>query len=163
MQQHPAMMEACRSAIEPGAIAGTLSLTPLAGVWYGWLRLWSGSIWLVSLSRSAFDNLIEGVAGVAIATAVMMAYVTTEPGVVTMIIMLLVAGYLLTNRAADFAKAGPKSPAADHRSAHRRSKGRSGRPALDPLPGASLHASPELGRRRCQPKRARCHVAAARS
>jgi uncharacterized protein len=83
----------------------------LAGVWYGWLRLWSGSIWPVSLSHSAFNNLMEGVAGVAIATSpAMMAYVTTEDGVVTMIIMVLVAGYLLTRRAADFAKAEPKSP-----------------------------------------------------
>jgi hypothetical protein len=36
--------------------------------------------------------------------------VTTETGVVTMIIMVLVAGYLLTRRAADLAKAEPKSP-----------------------------------------------------
>jgi uncharacterized protein len=83
----------------------------LAGVWYGWLRLWSGSIWPVSLSHSAFNNLMEGVAGAAIATSpAMMAYVTTETGVVTMIIMVLLAGYLLTRRAADFAKAEPKSP-----------------------------------------------------
>jgi uncharacterized protein len=83
----------------------------LAGVWYGWLRLWSGSIWPVSLSHSAFNNLMEGVAGPAIATSpAMMAYVTTETGVVTMIIMVLLAGYLLTRRAADFAKAEPKSP-----------------------------------------------------
>jgi membrane protease YdiL (CAAX protease family) len=80
----------------------------LAGVWYGWLRLWSGSIWPVSLSHSAFNNLMEGVAGVAIATSpAMMAYVTTETGVVTMIIMVLVASYLLTRRAADFKKAEP--------------------------------------------------------
>jgi membrane protease YdiL (CAAX protease family) len=83
----------------------------LAGVWYGWLRLWSGSIWPVSLSHSAFDNLMEAVAGVAVTTSpAMMAYVTTETGVATMIIMVLVAGYLLTRRAADFAKAEPKSP-----------------------------------------------------
>jgi len=83
----------------------------LAGVWYGWLRLWSGSIWPVSLSHSAFNNLMETVAGVAITTSpAMMAYVTTETGVVTMIIMVLVAGYLLTRRAADFAKAEPTSP-----------------------------------------------------
>ena len=81
----------------------------LAGVWYGWLRLWSGSIWPVSLSHSAFNNLMEGVAGVAIVTSpAMMAYVTTETGVVTMIIMVLVAGYLLTRRAADFDKAQPE-------------------------------------------------------
>jgi membrane protease YdiL (CAAX protease family) len=83
----------------------------LAGVWYGWLRLWSGSIWPVSLAHSAFNNLMETVAGVAITTSpAMMAYVTTETGVVTMIILVLVAGYLLTRRAADFAKAEPKSP-----------------------------------------------------
>ena len=81
----------------------------LAGAWYGWLRLWSGSIWPVSLSHSAFNNVIEGVAGVAIATSpATMAYVTTETGVATMIIMVLVAGYLLTRRAADFAKAEPE-------------------------------------------------------
>jgi uncharacterized protein len=83
----------------------------LAGVWYGWLRLWSGSIWPVSLSHSAFNNLMETAAGVAVVTSpATMAYVTTETGVVTMIIMVLVAGYLLTRRAADFAKAEPKSP-----------------------------------------------------
>jgi membrane protease YdiL (CAAX protease family) len=83
----------------------------LAGVWYGWLRLWSGSIWPVSLSHSAFNNLMEGVAGAAIATSpAMMAYVTTETGVVTMIIVVLLAGYLLARGAADFAKAEPKSP-----------------------------------------------------
>ena len=38
-----------------------------------------------------------------------MAYVTTETAVATMIIMVLVAGYLLTRRAADFAKAEPTS------------------------------------------------------
>jgi hypothetical protein len=42
--------------------------------------------------------LMETVAGVAITTSpAMMAYVTTETGVVTMIIMVLVAGYLLTH------------------------------------------------------------------
>jgi membrane protease YdiL (CAAX protease family) len=83
----------------------------LAGVWYGWLRLWSGSIWPVSLSHSAFNNLMETVAGATITTSpAMMAYVTTETGVMTMITMVLVAAYLLTRRAADFAKAEPKSP-----------------------------------------------------
>jgi uncharacterized protein len=83
----------------------------LAGVWYGWLRLWSGSIWPVSLSHSAFNNLMAGVAGVATARSpAAMAYVTTETGVVTMIIMVLVAGYLLTRRAADFKQAAPKTP-----------------------------------------------------
>ena len=97
----------------------------LAGVWYGWLRLWSGSIWPVSLSHSAFNNLMETTAGLAIATSpATMAYVTTETGVVTMIIMVLVSAYLLTRRAADFAKAEPKSPlpTTDQRAATRQAR-----------------------------------------
>jgi membrane protease YdiL (CAAX protease family) len=75
----------------------------LAGVWYGWLRLWSHSIWPVSLSHSAFNNVIEGAAGAAIVSSpVAMAYTTTETGVVTMLIVLATAVYLLTRRAADF-------------------------------------------------------------
>jgi uncharacterized protein len=88
----------------------------LAGVWYGWLRLWSGSIWPVSLSHSAFNNVIEGVGGAAIASSpATMAYVTTETGAATMIIMILVAAYLLIRRAADFDKAQPNNlaPATD--------------------------------------------------
>lgn len=80
----------------------------LAGVWYGWLRLWSGSIWPVSLSHSAFNNIVETVGGAAIATSpVTMAYVTTETGLATMGIMVVVAGYLLTRRASDFDRACP--------------------------------------------------------
>jgi hypothetical protein len=62
---------------------------------------------------------------VAIATSpAARAYVTTETGVVTMIIMVLVAAYLLTRRAADFAKAEPKSPlpTTDQRAAAQRAR-----------------------------------------
>jgi membrane protease YdiL (CAAX protease family) len=84
----------------------------LAGVWYGWLRLWSGSIWPVSLSHSAFNNIVETVGGAAIATSpAAMAYVTTETGVATMGTMVVVAAYLLTRRAADFALACPAEAA----------------------------------------------------
>jgi hypothetical protein len=65
---------------------------------------------------------MEGVAGVAIATSpAMMAYVTTETGVVTMIIMVLLAGYLLTRQAADFVKAEPshRSRSPDRAPLHR--------------------------------------------
>jgi membrane protease YdiL (CAAX protease family) len=80
----------------------------LAGVWYGWLRLSSGSIWPVCLSHSAFNNVMESLAGVAIvSSAATMAYVTTETGVVTMIITALVAAFLLLRKGADFDKARP--------------------------------------------------------
>ena len=82
----------------------------LAGVWYGWLRLSSGSIWPVTLSHSVFANVMESLAGVAIvSSAAAMAYVTTETGVATMVIMVLVAGFLLVRRAADFDKARPRA------------------------------------------------------
>lgn len=75
----------------------------LAGVWYGWLRLRSGSIWPVSLSHSAFNNIIDGIGKGAIATSpAAMAYVTTETGAATLVIMVVISGYLLTRRAADF-------------------------------------------------------------
>ena len=80
----------------------------LAGVWYGWLRLSSGSIWPVCLSHSAFNNVMQSLAGVAIATSpATLAYVTTETGVVTMAIMVLVAAFLLVRKGADFDKARP--------------------------------------------------------
>jgi drug/metabolite transporter (DMT)-like permease len=97
------------------------------------LRYWAASrasygfviIPFVTVLLSAFNNLMETVAGVAIATSpATMAYVTTEDGVATMIIMVLVAGYLLTRRAADFAKAEPKSPlpTTDQRAAAQRAR-----------------------------------------
>ena len=82
----------------------------LAGVWYGWLRLSSGSIWPVCLSHSVFNNVMESLAGVAIvSSAATMAYVTTETGVVTMVIMVLVAAFLLVRKGADFDKARPRA------------------------------------------------------
>ena len=82
----------------------------LAGVWYGWLRLWSGNIWAVSLSHSAFNNVMESLARVAIvSSAATMAYVTTETGVVTLLIMVLVAAFLLVRKGADFDKARPRT------------------------------------------------------
>ena len=75
----------------------------LAGVWYGWLRLWSGSIWPVSFAHSAFNSVLQAGPRVVIATSpAAMAYTTTETGVVTLLIVLVTAVYLLTRRAADF-------------------------------------------------------------
>jgi uncharacterized protein len=85
----------------------------LGGVWYGWLRAWSGSIWPVSLSHSGFNNIVDGFGGAAIATSpAATAYITTETGVVTMVLMLILAGYLLTRRAADFARLRPTTAGA---------------------------------------------------
>lgn len=54
-------------------------------------------------SHSAFNNALDAAAGIAIATSpAAMAYTTTETGVVTMLIVLVTAVFLLTRRAADF-------------------------------------------------------------
>jgi membrane protease YdiL (CAAX protease family) len=75
----------------------------LAGVWYGWLRLWSRSIWPVSYAHSAFNSVLQGAPQVVIATSpAAMAYTTMETGVVTLLIVLVTAVFLLTRRAADF-------------------------------------------------------------
>jgi membrane protease YdiL (CAAX protease family) len=88
----------------------------LAGAWYGWLRLWSGSIWPVSLSHSAFNHLMEVAAGFAVATSpAAMAYTTTETGVVTLLVVLATAAYLLTRRAADFSPVRARGSAAGRR------------------------------------------------
>jgi hypothetical protein len=68
---------------------------------------------------------MEGLAGAAITTSpAMMAYVTTETGVATMIIVALVAGYLLARRAADFDRAQPEGrrPTAEPHAAARRAR-----------------------------------------
>jgi hypothetical protein len=83
----------------------------LAGVWYGWLRFvvgkhLAGQSFSQRLQQSDGDarrhcyNDVAGDDGVR----------DDETAVATMIIMVLVAGYLLTRRAADFAKAEPTSP-----------------------------------------------------
>lgn len=84
----------------------------MAGVWYAWLRTWSGSIWPVSVSHAGFNNIVEALGTAAIATSpATMAYVTTETGVLTMALMIVVAGVLLTLRAADFEKIRPTGTA----------------------------------------------------
>ena len=88
----------------------------LAGAWYGWLRLWSGSIWPVSLSHSAFNHSLDVAAGFAVATSpAAMAYTTTETGVVTMLIVLGTAAYLLVRRASDFRRPWSAAPDAGRR------------------------------------------------
>ena len=100
-----------QSAGQRWIVVPTVMITlTLAGVWYGWLRLSSGSIWPVCLSHSAFNNVMESLAGVAIvSSAATMAYLTTETGVATLLIMVLVAGFLLVRRGADFDKARPRA------------------------------------------------------
>ena len=71
-----------------------------AGVIYAWLRYASGSVWPVALAHNAFNTAVSAGAGAAVASSpALMAYVTTETGVVTMVLTVATATWLLRNRA----------------------------------------------------------------
>jgi membrane protease YdiL (CAAX protease family) len=98
-------------------VLGTLTL---AGVVYGWLRLTTGSIWPVCLAHSAFNNFMETAGAVAVATSpAALAYLTTETGVFTLLLMIGIAAWLLTARAADFEASRTSAAGRGSRSASR--------------------------------------------
>lgn len=73
------------------------------GVFYAWLRLTTGSIWPVSVAHSAFNNVMDGFAKAGVVSSpAAFAYVTTETGVFTLVVVVVVAGWLLVRRAPDF-------------------------------------------------------------
>ena len=71
-----------------------------AGVVYAWSRWSSGSIWPVAAMHAAFNQSMGRWSAAVIATSpAAMAYTTTETGLVTVAIMIVVSGYLLVRRA----------------------------------------------------------------
>jgi uncharacterized protein len=73
-----------------------------AGVLYGWLRLASGSIWPVALAHSTFNAAFShGALAVTATSPAIMAYVTTETGVVTMLLTAATAVWLIRYRFAE--------------------------------------------------------------
>ncbi|MGH2436449.1 MAG: hypothetical protein ACRDFA_05600 [bacterium] len=65
--------------------------------------MWSGSIW--PLAHSAFNMFMEGAGEAAVTSSFEpLAYFTTATGVFTLVIMIVVAGWFWTRRAADFDK-----------------------------------------------------------
>ncbi len=80
-----------------------------AGVIYAWLRDYSGgTIWPVAFMHNAFNTFMEMGAGLSVAgSAAALSYATTETGAFSMLLALLVAGWLLT---------GAWRPAKAHRS-----------------------------------------------
>ncbi|MFB4299671.1 CPBP family intramembrane glutamic endopeptidase [Actinomadura sp. NTSP31] len=68
----------------------------LAGVVYGWLREISGGVWAVSVMHNAFNTFFETLATSAVVgSAATLAYVTTETGVATLLIVAAVAAFLV--------------------------------------------------------------------
>lgn len=72
-----------------------------AGVFYAWLRRAGGSIWPVALAHSTFNTAFGyGAAAVVALSPAALAYVTTETGVVTMLLAAATAAWLITRRSA---------------------------------------------------------------
>jgi membrane protease YdiL (CAAX protease family) len=68
----------------------------LAGVFYAWLRLKSGSIWPVALAHNAFNTAFENIGLAALASSpAALAYVAGEGGLVTLAVAALLAWWLL--------------------------------------------------------------------
>jgi len=68
-----------------------------AGVVYAWSRQVSGSVWPAALIHNAFNTFVDlGLAVSVAGSAAALAYVTTETGVFTMLLVLAAAGWTLT-------------------------------------------------------------------
>jgi membrane protease YdiL (CAAX protease family) len=89
-----------------------MAVITLAGVFYAWLRLTSGSIWPVAFAHSAFNTVFGTLTAAAAASSpAALAYVAGEGGVVTLAAVALVAWWLL-RRSAVFNKDTPIARAA---------------------------------------------------
>ncbi len=78
------------------AVLFLLTLTA-AGVFYGYLRLTSNSIWPVALAHSAFNMFwtVFSAITVAVTSAAVLEYWAGESGVITMVVIALVAAWLI--------------------------------------------------------------------
>ena len=73
------------------------------GVVYAWSRWSSGSIWPPSAMHAAFNQAMGRWSAIVVATSpAALAYTTTETGLVTVCLMIILSGYLLLRRRAVF-------------------------------------------------------------
>jgi len=83
-----------------------------AGTSYAWLRWSTGSIGTVSTMHAAFNESMQRWSAATVATSpAALAYTTTETGLATMLLMIMLAGYLLTRQAAVFRAGAQESRA----------------------------------------------------
>ena len=93
-------------------LRGLLFAITLAGTSYAWLRWSTGSIGTVSTMHAAFNESMQRWSAATVATSpAALAYTTTETGLVTMLLMIILAGYLLTRQAAVFRAGAQESRA----------------------------------------------------
>ena len=85
-------------------IVPTVMITITAGgVVYAWSRWSSGSIWPPSAMHAAFNQAMGRWSTIVVATSpAALAYTTTETGLVTVCLMIILSGYLLLRRRAVF-------------------------------------------------------------
>jgi membrane protease YdiL (CAAX protease family) len=72
-----------------------LALTA-AGVWYGYLRITSQSVWPASIAHTSFNVTLEQLGSVTIAASPLaMEYLLGESGLITLVCIMLMAGWLI--------------------------------------------------------------------
>ncbi len=81
----------------------------LAGVFYGWLRLVTGSVWPVAVAHAVFNDALDALGGVtATASPTVQEYVAGESGVLV-IASLAVVAFVLSRRIAAMTRAAGRS------------------------------------------------------
>ena len=78
-------------------VPAVLVTITLAGIPYAWLRWSSGSIWPVAVMHAVFNDAMGRWATIAVAASpAALAYTTTETGLVTVALMIVLGALLLT-------------------------------------------------------------------
>ncbi len=78
-------------------VPAVLVTITLAGIPYAWLRWSSGSIWPVAVMHAVFNDAMGRWTTIAVATSpAALAYTTTETGLVTVVLMVILGALLLT-------------------------------------------------------------------
>jgi membrane protease YdiL (CAAX protease family) len=86
------MPDGSRSIVVPIAMV----VFTFAGVVYAWLLRLSGSVWPVSLAHNSFNLAFQTLGPAAVATSpAALAYVAGETGLVTLALIILLAGWLM--------------------------------------------------------------------
>ena len=87
----------------PLAIIAPLFLLTLtaAGIFYGYLRLRSGSVWPGALAHSVFNTVLEALMGLTVPISVVgMEYLAGESGVISLLLLIAIVSVLLRRLAA---------------------------------------------------------------
>ncbi|MCB0123530.1 MAG: CPBP family intramembrane metalloprotease [Caldilineaceae bacterium] len=78
-----------------------LFMLTAAGIFYGYLRLMSGSVWPGALAHSVFNTVLEALMGLTVPISVLgMEYLAGESGIISLLLLIAIVSVLLRRLAA---------------------------------------------------------------